>query len=434
MSSSTFTNWSGLVQCNPHSVEQPRDLEGIARVVRDCSAAGRNLRIVGSGHSFTDLVKTDGTILSLDNFQGLESVDKVARRATALAGTKLFRLNELLDSEGLAMENLGDINKQSIAGAVGTGTHGTGIRFGNVSSQSRAMTLVLADGSILECSEERDRDIFKAAQVSLGALGVVAKIQLQLVPSYKLNYEIKRATFDEIAAGIAGHRDNHRHFEFFLFPNTEFVLAKFLNETDEPEDGRSAIKFLNDVVIENAVFGLLCRISRAFPSFCKTSNRLCGKFVSERREVGRAHRVLSTSRMVRFNEMEYGVPADRGIDAMREIKNWIERSGVAVCFPIEFRFVKADDIWLSPSYQRDTAYISVHMYKGMDHRKYFDGVQSIFREFDGRPHWGKMHTLTAKELAPLYPMWDKFQEVRHKLDPKGLFMSPYLRALLGDVA
>lgn len=427
MSPKAFENWSQNVYCKPHDWACPTNVEEIATAVRECAEAGRNMRVIGSGHSFTELVKTDGVILSLDNFQGLEDVDKSAKTAVVRAGTKLFRLNALLDEQGLMMENLGDINKQSIAGAVSTGTHGTGISWRNISSQACALTLVTASGEVMEISE--DKDLFKAAQISLGSLGVIAKAKLRLMDSYKLKYVRKRIGLEECLNNVKSLRENNRHFEAFWFPYTDVVQIKELNITDEAPDDKAVKKFFMDVVLETAFFGLSCYFAYFFPHMSARTCRFIGRFISGSTEINRAHKVFSTTRMIKFNEMEYSIPADAAPEVMREINKWINKHNPAVTFPLELRYVKADDAWLSPHYGHDSATISVHSLVGMEYEEYFNGLEEIFRAHNGRPHWGKLHSLTAKELAPLYPMWNKFHETRKKLDPKGLFMSPYLKKL-----
>lgn len=424
-----WRNWSGRVQCAPERIAQPASLDELQAVVRDAAQAGRTVRVVGSGHSFTDLVKTDGVIVSLDNLQGIVEVDKARCEATVWAGTKLCRLNELLDKHGLAMENLGDINVQSIAGAVGTGTHGTGIGFGNISTQVAGITLVTASGDLVECSDTDNPELFKAAQVSMGALGVMAKLRLRLVPAYNLEYVRERSTFDETLANADTWKDENRQFEFYCFPYADGVQLKFLNQTDAPVDVKPAVKWFTDVFLENSIFGAFSAACRARPSLCAPIARTCARFITASREVNVGHKALSTVRNVRFNEMEFSVPAGEGLDTIREIKEWTERENVRVHFPLEFRYVKGDDIYLSPHHGRDSAAISVHQFVGMDYTKYFDGAEAIFRNHGGRPHWGKLHSLTARDLRPLYPRWDDFHRIRQDLDPNGLFMTPYLREL-----
>lgn len=427
-----WSNWSGLVQCDPKDYATPSSVEEVAQVVQDAAHDGRNIRVVGSGHSFSDLVKTDDLLMSLDNLQGVVSASAEDGEAELYAGTKLLRMNQLLDEYGVALENLGDINVQSVAGVVSTGSHGTGIKFGNISSQALGATLVAANGEIVECSETENRDHFKAAQVSIGALGVLVKLRVRALPSYRIEYVRKASTIEETFANADRYKDETRNFEFFFFPYGEGVLQKFLNTTDDPISGDGPMKWFTDVVMENAAFEAMSRVARAFPSTCPRIARIAGGSFSSSRQVNVSHKCFSTVRSVRFNEMEYAVPVESGLDAAREIKEWVEKKRLAVHFPIEFRYVQGDDIFISPHYGRDSVAISVHMYKGMPHEEYFKGCEAIFRNYDGRPHWGKLHSLGAKELAPLYPKWDAFQSIRRELDPKGVFMTPYLKRLFED--
>ena len=427
MSSRTWSNWSGLAQCTPAHFEMPADLSALAAIVRKTAESGGHLRVVGSGHSFTDLVKTSDTIVSLDNLSGVVEAD--AATATVWAGTKLKRLNELLDERGLAMENLGDINVQSIAGAIGTGTHGTGRDFGCIPTQATGFSLVTASGDVVECSETENTDIFKAAQVSMGTLGVMARIRLRLMPSYRLKYVRQRATFAEFAENAMRWRDENRQFEAYFFPYTETVQLKFLNITEEPPTGRKAAKWFNDVIMENVSFELLSRLCRSKPSRCAGVSKFAAGFVGDSTEIDAGHKVLSTVRFVRFNEMEYEIPAAEGVECLRELKDWIEKDRPEVHFPIEFRYVKGDDIPISPFHGRDSAAISVHMYKGMPHRPYFDGCERIFRAHDGRPHWGKLHSLVRADFEKIYPEWEAFQSIRKRLDPNSVFLNPYLERI-----
>ncbi len=424
-----WSNWSGSVRCRPGVYSVPRSVEEVVDVVRNAERDRKSVRVVGSGHSFTDLVKTDEVLVSLDHLSGILEVDTRTREATVQAGTKLFRLNDLLERYGLAMENLGDINRQSLGGAIGTGTHGTGLTFGNLSTQVIGLTLVTASGGLLECSEEQNRDVFKAAQVSLGALGIIVEVKLRLVPVYRLSYVRKKGDFRETIQQAFAYAQANRHFEFYLFPHTETVQLKFLNETDMPAVRHPLRKWFTDTFLENTAFGLISRRCRSKPERCPAMTRFMANQLKDIQEIDTGHRVLSTKRTVRFNEMEYAVPMDDGIKAIQDIRSWIERDDVAVHFPIEFRYVKGDDIPLSPCYGRDSVCISVHMFLGMPHERYFEGCERIFRRYGGRPHWGKMHNLTASDLAERYPKWDDFQRVREELDPGGVFLNGYLRSL-----
>lgn len=424
----TWENWSGSVRCAPRAIVMPASIEELRTVVVEAAGRGETVRTVGSGHSFTPLVATEGTLISLDRFQGLESVEDQV--ATIRAGTKLKALGELLHEQGVAQENLGDINVQSIAGAVSTGTHGTGARLRSIANQIVELTLVTADGSVVTCSEREHPEIFKAAQVSLGALGVVARVKLGVIERYKLKLVKGKAHLDDVLVSLEGLKADNRHFEFFWFPHTDQVATKFLNGTQEPVTEGGVMKYFNDVVLENGGFGAISEVCRIVPKMSKAMSRLAASAVSEGVEVNYSHRLFATPRYVKFQEMEYNVPADQAVAVIREIRDCLKAHDFCVHFPIEVRFVRGDDIFLSPAYQRDACYIAVHMYKGMAYRAYFDAIEAIFKRYGGRPHWGKMHSLGAAELSALYPEWERFQAVRRELDPRGVFLSPYLRGLL----
>lgn len=425
----TWRNWSGAVEAHPSDFLRPADLEALRASLREAGARGSTVRVVGSGHSFPPLCATDETMVSLDALSGLESVDEAAREATVWAGTNLRALGKQLAARGLAMENLGDINKQSLGGALGTGTHGTGARFGVLSTQARALTLVTARGDAVECSEEVEPEVFRAAQVSLGALGVVAKVRMRLLPAYRLKLTRRNLSLEECLAGLEEARAKHRHFEFYWFPHTDRVMTKAMDPTDEPPRGVGPARWLSELVMENAVFGAVSRACRMRPSLCASVSRLSAKLASEGVFTSASHELFATPRLVHFQEMEYSVPVERGPDCLRELHAYVERERPPVHFPVEYRFVRADDIPLSPAHGSDRAFIAVHQYVGMPLEPYFSGAEAIFRNHGGRPHWGKLHTQTAATLRTLYPRWDDFQRVRERLDPEGRFLNPYLRRL-----
>ncbi|HEX6241562.1 MAG TPA: D-arabinono-1,4-lactone oxidase, partial [Polyangiales bacterium] len=318
----------------------------------------------------------------------------------------------------------------SLGGAVGTGTHGTGRTLGSISSQVQALTLVLADGRVQRCAADEEPELFAAARVALGALGIITKLRVALRPAYKLKLVKTAVGLDACLAECEALAQRHRHFEFYWFPHTRLAGLKCMDESEEPESAR-ALTYFNELIIENAALGLISRLARFNPAWAPSLSRLiawsmkgdAGTMVSD------CHRAFSSPRLVRFHEMEYELPADKGPDALRELAEFVDRKHVAVHFPVEYRYVRADDIWLSPFYQQDSAAISVHQYVGMDYEAYFRGAEAIFRSHGGRPHWGKMHSLSARELAPLYPRWDDFQRLRERLDPRGVFMNPLLTRL-----
>ena len=426
-----WSNWSGSVQCHPRQILKPSSVSELRRMVKEASEAGLHVRVVGAGHSFTPLVQTEDVLLSLDALCGLKQVDTLIRRVTVFGGTRLKELGEALLSYGLSQENLGDIDVQSIAGAISTGTHGTGISLGTLSTQVEGLTLVTADGDILECSHEQNSDIFTAALVSLGTLGVIAEVKLRVVPARRLHFISQRRSLEDCLTHLEQYQQEHSHFEFFWLPYTNWTQTKFLDETTELESKRNLWSDFNKIVLENGVYWLLSEACRLVPPITQSISKFSAQAIARVEEVQYSHRLFATPRMVRFQEMEYNIPREHLRSVLKEIRTCIDTQQFNVHFPIECRFVHSDAIWLSPAYQRDSAYVAVHMYRGMAYQDYFQHVEAIFRRYEGRPHWGKMHTRTASELATLYPKWQAFQQVRSSLDPNGVFLNPYLRTLFG---
>lgn len=424
-----WQNWSGSVKASPRVIVKPYNVAELAQIVSNYSNTGHHVRVVGSGHSFTPLVQTDDILLSLDNMQGIESINSEEQTVTILAGTKLKLLGDTLHTHGLAQENLGDINVQSIAGATSTGTHGTGIHFGSLSTQLAGLTLVTANGEVLECSPTQNPEIFKAAQVSLGTLGVIAKVKLRVVPTKCLHFTSRRESLSACLANLEEYKQTNSHFEFYWLPYTKWVQTKFLNETKAAPTGSNLWSQLNKVVLENGVYWFLSECCRLVPSLSPSISKLSAWGLATVSETDYSHRLYATLRAVRFQEMEYNIPAELFQTVLAEIRACIEQHKFAVHFPLECRFVQADDIWLSPAYERTSAYIAVHMYRGMAYRSYFDHIEAIFKRYQGRPHWGKIHTQSATSLAQLYPRWHDFQRIRTALDPQGVFLNDYLRRL-----
>jgi FAD-linked oxidoreductase len=422
-------NWSGSVHSSPRTIAQPECIEDVVALVKACGQAGEQIRVVGSGHSFTPLVQTNAVLVSLDHLQGIEQIDREHGTVTVLAGTKLQLLGDTLLKAGLAQENLGDIDVQSIAGAISTGTHGTGIQFGNLSTQVEQLTLVTANGELLECSLEQDPDLFRAAQISLGTLGIIVRVTLRVVPAKRLHYQVRREPLQQCMAQLETYKQDNTHFEFYWFPYTEYVQVKYLNETAKPVNAGGLWAAFNRVVVENGVYWLLSEGCRLMPRLCQTVSNISAQGIAPVNEVDYSHHIFASPRWVRFNEMEYNIPSEHFSAVFAEIRECISRQHFAVHFPIECRFVHADDIWLSPAYQRPSAYLAIHMYRGMPYQDYFDQIEAIFQRYQGRPHWGKMHSLTAEHFATLYPRWHDFQRIRATLDPNGLFLNPYLRQL-----
>ncbi|MEL7219960.1 MAG: D-arabinono-1,4-lactone oxidase [Bacteroidota bacterium] len=422
-------NWSGNQIWQPNTVFYPDSETAVQAIVQRATTENRKVRIIGTGHSFTPLSKTEDFLISLDKYQGVIRIDQDKQQVTVKAGTKLHYLNELLFKEGLALENMGDINVQSIAGATATGTHGTGTAFGNMSTQIVGLRFVNGKGEIVECSLEDQPDLFKAAQISLGALGIITAISLQCVPLYRLQLVIDKERLNDVLANYARHNIENRNYEYFWFPHSEYVMTKKSNLTDEAADPSGFKDYFQEVILENYSFKLVCELSYRFPALSRQLSRFSANTISRHVKVSNSHQVFSTSRMVRFNEMEYNVPIEAYSDVKKEIVSWVNKHHPEIMFPIENRFVKGDDIYLSPAYQRDSAYIAVHVYSKKDYRPYFKALEAIFKAYDGRPHWGKLHTLTQDELKERYPKFFVFQQFREEQDPQGIFLSPYLRTL-----
>lgn len=422
-------NWSKTHKWHPSQTYLPKTEEEIVEIVHKALNDKTKIRLIGTGHSFTPLYVTEDVLISLDEYQGLISVDKDNCLVTVKAGTKINALNLLLDANGLALENMGDIDVQSIAGAISTGTHGTGIKMGNVATQVVALRFVNGRGVVQECSREENPELFRAVAISLGALGIITEITLKCVPKYNLAIQVRKRKLSEVIAEHLELNRNNRHFEFYWFPNTEYTMSKELTVTDEPAQKNSLGDYIQELVLENYTFLALNEIVRLFPSRTRGTSRLAASTVSDFRSVRRSFEVFSTSRLVKFNEMEYNVPIEAYEDVNKEVVNWINKHNYDVLFPLEHRFVKGDDLMLSPAYQRNSAYIAAHVYHKKDYQKYFKALEDIYRAHDGRPHWGKLHTLTAEDLHASYPEMDNFLRFREDCDPDNLFLSPYMESL-----
>ena len=426
-----WKNWSGYVACPDARVVSPGSESELADVLRAAARDSQAVRAVGGGHSFSPLVANDGLIVSLDKLQGVISVDAPARVARVRAGTRLWALGDALAELGLAMENLGDINVQSLAGATSTGTHGTGLAFGNLATQIVGLKFLQADGTEVAASAAENPLLFAGGRIALGSLGVLTEISLGLVPAYRLHLERGTMDLEECLARSDELVARHRNFEFFWMPHTDVVQTKAWNITDAPVDKQDWTRWVNDVVLENWAFGLLCNLGKAAPALCPAISRFCASLMSTGEQVAASHSMLASVRKVRFNEMEWSLPAARGADALREIRTLISRRHFPLMFPLEYRWVRGDDLWLSPNHGRDSVHISVHQFRGMPFEQYFDAVQAICLNHGGRPHWGKVHSLRGRQLAALYPRWDDFLALRERMDPGGRFLTPYLRELFG---
>ncbi|MFF2878681.1 D-arabinono-1,4-lactone oxidase [Gottfriedia sp. NPDC057991] len=428
MKSMLWKNWSGSVKFIPNQVLYPSSIEEVVSLVKRANTEKKKIRVVGSSHSFTPLISTNDYLMSLDNLNGVISINKEEQIAEVWAGTKLEQLGNELYESGYSQENLGDINVQSIAGAFLTGTHGTGVEHGILSTQIEEMTVVLPSGDLLDCSKTKNTDIYRALGVSLGLLGIVVKFKIRIKPANTYRYESKKVMIDEVYSNLLNLKKENEHFEFYLFPYSENVQMKLMNETRTKKHSFKFEKW-KVATIENKAFWLLSEFSRNFPKSSSQISKISGSSVPNSRMVGPSHELFATTRNVKFNEMEYSIPAQYMNDATLEIQEEIKNKRFNVHFPIECRFVKSDNFLISPASMRDSAYIAIHMYKGMPHQEYFNRIEEILQSYNGRPHWGKMHSMNIEKLNHSYPSLSNFLTIRSLLDQNNIFVNAYLAKL-----
>ncbi|MFT4518127.1 MAG: FAD-linked oxidoreductase [Halioglobus sp.] len=419
-----WRNWSGSQQCFPSARTAPASLAELQELIATSSGV---VRPVGAGHSFTALVPTDDTIVSLARLSGVISHDPEQLQATLWAGSRLGDIGQPLEDAGQALVNMPDIDEQSLAGCLATATHGTGAGIGCMSTFVKGLQLVDARGDLIDCDADNNAEVFNAALVSLGTMGVITKVRLQNVAPYRLRRETVWREFDEMLEVADAMADQHRNFEFYYIPFSGMGFTDVHDITDEPIGSTEKIDG-NDSVQD-------LKMVRDWLDWTpKLRELLLSGIVgtlADEVSIESSWKNYASERNVRFNEMEYHMPREHGLQALREIRAALESQHHEVFFPIEVRFIKGDDIWLSPFYQRDTCSIAVHRYFEEDFAPYFKTIEPIFRKYQGRPHWGKLNTQTVDELKKLYPRWNDFVEVRKSVDPEGRFLNPYLAGLFG---
>lgn len=434
-----FRNWAGNQSIVPAEVRTPASAEEVARAVREGARAGRRVRMTGSGHSFTGVALSDGLLMRPDALTGI--VEASGDRVTVAAGTTLRALNAELARRGLALANLGDIDAQTVAGAVQTGTHGTGRDVGGLADQVVALEMVLADGRTVRVAADGDgtvadgvseRDLFDAARVGLGALGVLTSVTFRVEPAFLLHQVREPMSLDALLDSLDEIVDGVEHFDAHWLPHTDTCLVKRNNRHPGPAAPRNPLlRRLEVDFLENTAFGAACALGARVPRAIPLINRVSARLLSRSSTVDAAHRVFVTSRKVRFLEMEYAIPREHLAPALRELRALIDRSGWTISFPVEIRVAPPSDAWLSTAYGRDTAYIACHVYRPTPNPAYFEGVEEIMTRLGGRPHWGKLHTRDAAYLAGVYPRFADFRALRDRLDPDRLFTNAYLDHVLG---
>jgi L-gulonolactone oxidase len=430
-----WRNWGRNQSSAPREVAVPADVAAVSHILERASDDGRTVKAVGSGHSFTAAALAEDIQIRLDQLDGILSVDQAAGLVTVGAGTPLHRLNAELEARGLSMSNLGDIDAQTISGAISTGTHGTGAALGGIATQVRGLQLALADGSIVEVSETSDPELYQAARVGIGAFGVITAVSLQCEPLFRLTAIEQPMPLEQVLEDLDELAADNEHFEFYWFPHTDVALTKRNNRPKDGESGKQLPRWrelLDDEVLSNGLFEVIQRIAYRRPTAIPGFNRLSARALSARTFTDVSHRVFVSPRRVHFREMEYAVPRERLVDVFRSVRSWIESSGTVISFPVEVRVAAADDIWLSTASGRASGYIAVHQWHRVDYEPYFRAVEAIASEVGGRPHWGKLHWLDAETLRERYPHFEDAMMVRDRVDPNRVFSNVYTRQVFGS--
>jgi L-gulono-1,4-lactone dehydrogenase len=428
----TWRNWGGNVVARPAREVTPASTEELAAAIRRAAEDGLKVKAVGTGHSFTSLAATDGVLIRPQLLTGIRSIDREAMTVTVEAGTPLKRLNMALAREGLSLANMGDIMEQTVSGATSTGTHGTGRDSASIAAQIRGLELVTADGSVLTCSEKENPEVFAAARIGLGALGVVTAITFAVEPIFLLTAREEPMPFDRVLAEFDELWAENEHFECYWFPHTGSTNTKRNNRSAGPEKPVGKVQgWFEDEFLSNGVFQVANWVGRAVPATIPAIAQISSKALSARTYTDIPYKVFTSPRRVRFVEMEYAVPREAVVETLRELKSMVDRSGLRVSFPVEVRTAPADDITLSTASGRDTAYVAVHMFRGTPFQRYFTAAERIFTAHEGRPHWGKVHTRDAEYFAEVYPRFGEFTALRDRLDPDRRFQNDYLRRVLG---
>lgn len=422
-------NWARTVEFEPERFSRPDSIEKISDLVKHAKLENKNIRMIGSGHSWTKLIETSDILISLDEYQGITSVNSEEKTVEAKGGTKLGKFNSAAFDHGFHMENMGDVDKQSLAGAASTGTHGTGVDLQSISNQISALTIVDGHGAVKRFDKNKNAAELSALGVSLGSLGVITDIKLQMEDKYKLNVKTAFYEIDDLLSDIDQIKSQNRHTEFFFFPVSEWATIKTMNKSSETAQTKGTFEYIKGSLIDNWLYEKVNRWASSSKKY-EFYDRIMRKFESGRSSnTYWAHEAYPADRSVRFMEMEYGIPVKFFHQAFNEIREKIKELKIQTLFPIEVRFTKADNLWLSPCYERDTVYFAFHSYIEDEYMKYFTEMEQLLAKYEGRPHWGKWHSLVQAQLSQLYPKWDEFRRIRTEFDPEDIFINDCLKKL-----
>lgn len=416
-------NWAGNLSFTPKTIYAPKSIDEIQEAVSQTIEANRTIRTRGSGHSWTGLISSNENYLHLDNFQGITQVDLEQKVISAKAGTKLSHFGPEAFKHKLALENQGDIDKQSLAGALSTGTHGTGLNLRSMANQIKSISFI--NGNAEEITVDESSTDFNGSRLTLGALGIVTNIAVQMEDAYKLKVDVFPESINSALEKIEERLKNNRHLEMFYFPVGGWSLTKIMNKTNEDCSHRGIFYKLNEVVVENWLYIQMNRLGRVTNGY-KMIDKIMQKCVSHTTLKDWSYQAFPTQRDFKFKEMEYAVPVEKFKEVFEALTKKIKEKNFQTLMPIEIRFVKKDVLWLSPAYERDCVYFAIHTYITEDHREYFKAMEEILQSFGGRPHWGKMHSMQRADFEKAYPRFNDFVNLREKFDPKGVFLNQHL--------
>ncbi|MBO0600177.1 FAD-binding protein [Sporosarcina sp. E16_3] len=425
-----WANWSGNVKATPDCYHFPKSASDIQDVVNSCRIRGVSLRVTGAAHSFSPIAKPESDAMSVDNLRGLISYDSEAMEARLWGGTYLHEAASILAAIGMGFENMGDIQEQTIAGAVSTGTHGTGIALGSLSSQVVAWTKVDGKGDIQHHRRSQD-DLSKALSLSLGMLGVLLDVTIKTIPLYSLQMMSYRSTVGEALAEWSSGIYDNRHIEWFYFPGTDTVQVKKTNITPIHKQTLQSktVEFMKNGLIENAGFKVISELCRVKPSMSRMLTTISAKSVPNGSKRGMYYEVFPSPRLVKFTETEYAIPLHTFETCIEEVHDFLRAHPFYVHFPIECRVTAGENAFLSPTQGEETVFLAFHMYKGMDAEPYFKWVHKLMEKYNGRPHFGKVNDLTNEKMRKLYPNLQRFMEIRQQYDPNRVFMTNYLQSI-----
>jgi FAD-linked oxidoreductase len=418
-------NWGGNVAFTPQEIRSIDSVEQLTSTIKDCNAKGLKLRVPGSKHSFSQLICSKDVYLEV-NLRGLISHRKESNEVTIWSGTKLHEVGPILEKCGLSLPNQGDVDRQSVAGAFSTGTHGTGLGFGCLARFATEIEFVDGLGQLHTVNESSPNDLLNAVRVNLGTFGVITKYTIKCDPLYYLHDNRKKLPLTECIDKFLEWAKENKQVEVFWFPYSRWAQVKRCNKTSLPKPRHPIERYLTDEVMERYSFEALCRLATLHPKLARAVSRLSGTLMPDSDFSDVAYKVYPTPRHVRFTEMEYSIPIEAYKECFYALKDFIEREKIQVFFPVELRVAGADEIWISPFYKRKSAIISLHTYKQHDYKRYFEGMEAIFKTFGGRPHWGKCHSLTRDYILTQLPKWPEFEKLRQVYDPNRIFLNEML--------